>query len=65
MQQSVVDGQTGWLCEARSAGSLSATMLHVLQLSNDELGQFGLRARKRVEELFSEELVISPYLECL
>jgi glycosyltransferase involved in cell wall biosynthesis len=64
-RQSVVDGETGWYCQVRDADSLSERMLHVLKLSCEELEQFGLRARKRVEEKFSEKLVIDRYLECL
>ena len=64
-RQSVANGETGWYCEVRNAQSLAMAMLHVLELPFRELEKFGLRARRRVEEKFSEELVISRYLECL
>ena len=64
-RQSVVDGETGWYCEVRSAESLAARMLQVIQLPAEELEKFGFRARKRAEQVFSEELVIGRYLECL
>ena len=64
-RQSVVEGETGWYCEVRDVESLAASMLHVLDMPFEEFEQFGLRARHRVEEEFSEELVISRYLECL
>jgi glycosyltransferase involved in cell wall biosynthesis len=64
-RQSVVDGETGWYCEVRDVESLAVSMLRVVDLPREELERFGVRARHRVEERFSEELVISRYLECL
>jgi glycosyltransferase involved in cell wall biosynthesis len=64
-RQSVVDGVTGWYCEVRNAESLTARMLHVIQLPAEELEKFGYGARKRAEQVFSEKLVIGRYLACL
>lgn len=61
----VTDGDTGFLCEARSAESLAAAMERMLRTSaQDRLGM-GKRARARVERDFDEALVTKAYLAVL
>lgn len=64
-RQAVQDGITGWYCEVKSEESLAKTMFSVIDMPIDQLDQFGLRARARVEEKFSEDIVISQYLNIL
>lgn len=60
-----VDGETGYLCEVRSAGSLAAAMRRMLDTSADERRAMGRRGRDKVEREFCESRVIAKYLEAL
>jgi len=64
-RQSVEVGKTGWLCEVANAESLAITLAHVLEMSIEELEEFGVRARKRVVAEFSESIVIEAYVNSL
>ena len=56
---------TGWLCEVRSAESLAGVMRRVAAMETAEVQRAGDAARKRMEEKFSETVVVKAYLECL
>nr|WP_269802603.1 glycosyltransferase family 4 protein [Marinobacter sp. G11] len=56
---------TGWLCEVRSAESLAGVMRRVLGMDAAEVQSAGEAARGRMEERFSEDLVVGAYLGCL
>lgn len=56
---------TGWLCEVRSAESLAGVMRRVLWMNAVEVQRAGDAARERMEERFSEDLVVGAYLGCL
>lgn len=56
---------TGWLCEVRSAESLAGVMRRVLGMDAVEVQRAGDAARGRMEERFSEDLVVGAYLGCL
>ena len=56
---------TGWLCEARSPGSLAQQMRRVVEMSPAQRQQAGEAARARMEAYFNEELVVQAYLGCL
>jgi len=61
----VIDGQTGFLCEVRSATGLAEAMQAVVDLSPDERAEMGIRGRAFIEANFSEALVAAKYLEAL
>jgi glycosyltransferase involved in cell wall biosynthesis len=61
----VVEGETGYLCAERSAESLTAAMLRMLDLSAEERREMGERGRRKVEQEFCETRVIAKYLEAL
>lgn len=61
----VVDGETGYLCEVRSAKSLAAAMLKMLEAPPAERLQMGKRGRRKVEQEFGESLIIAKYLDAL
>ena len=61
----VIDGQTGLLCEARSASSLIRCMKEMSQKDFDDRREMGCAGRKFVEEKFREEFVIDKYLRVL
>lgn len=61
----VIDGQTGYLCEARSARSLADAMLKMIKASDLERSNMGARGRAKVEREFCESRAIAKYLEAL
>jgi glycosyltransferase involved in cell wall biosynthesis len=61
----VRDGDTGFLCAARSAESLADAMESMLRLSPNERAAMGVRARRTVELQFDQERVAAAYLEVL
>jgi glycosyltransferase involved in cell wall biosynthesis len=61
----VLDGDTGFLCAAKSAQSLAEAMGAMLRLSPTERAAMGARARRRVEQKFDQARVTKAYLEAL
>ncbi|UYZ62687.1 glycosyltransferase family 4 protein [Hymenobacter weizhouensis] len=61
-RETVLDGQSGLLCEVRNAPDLAAKMLHVLRLPAAELEQMGRAGRRLAEEKFDEQIVLNKYL---
>lgn len=61
----VVDGETGYLCAARSADSLATAMVKMLEMPESERLKMGELGRRKVEQEFSETRVIAKYLEAL
>ena len=59
----VRDGLTGFLCEARNAGSLAAAMERLARMRPDERARLGAEARLMAEREFDEKLVTRAYLE--
>lgn len=62
-RDAVVDGTTGWLCEARNSISLATRMLHFCELDRTQRRAFGRRGRKYIERVFDERFVIDRYLQ--
>jgi glycosyltransferase involved in cell wall biosynthesis len=61
----VVEGKTGFLCRPRDSRSLAAAMRKFAQMPPDERQAMAAAARRRVEEKFSENVVIRAYLDAL
>ena len=61
----VADGDTGYLCEVRSAPSLAGAMLKILEASDAERTAMGARGREKVELEFCQSRVIDKYLAAL
>ena len=61
----VIDGETGFLCEVRSAAGLAEAMQAVVDLSPEERTEMGRKGRAFIEANFSEALVAAKYLEAL
>jgi glycosyltransferase involved in cell wall biosynthesis len=59
----VDDGLNGYLCKVRDARSLAEAMLKLASLGDSERAAMGAASRRKVEERFGEDLVISAYLE--
>jgi glycosyltransferase involved in cell wall biosynthesis len=61
----VADGDTGYLCEVRSAPSLADAMVKILEAPDAERTAMGLRGREKVELEFCQSRVIDKYLATL
>ncbi|HJP68892.1 MAG TPA: glycosyltransferase family 4 protein [Sphingomicrobium sp.] len=61
----VDDTLNGYLCKARDASSLGSAMEHFALLPHEQRLQMGKAARVKVQERFSEEVVIRGYLDVL
>lgn len=61
----VRNGDTGFLCAARSPESLAEAMQSMLRLSADERTNMGARARKMVEQEYDQARVTDAYLQAL
>jgi glycosyltransferase involved in cell wall biosynthesis len=61
----VVDGLNGYLCAVRDAGSLAAAMRRLAQLPPAQRLAMGEAGRQRVQQRFSEALVVRAYLDVL
>ena len=61
----VRDGDTGFLCAARSAESLAEAMQAMLRLSAEQRAAMGARARSKVEREFDQARVAAAYLEAV
>lgn len=61
----VEHGITGYLCGARSSEALAGAMLAIAGLSSEDRADMGRRARRRMEEQFSNERVSSAYVTAL
>ena len=61
----VEDGVNGYLCAVRDPSSLAAAMRRLLQLPRPQQLAMGEAGRRRVQERFSETLVVRAYLDVL
>jgi glycosyltransferase involved in cell wall biosynthesis len=61
----VVEGETGYLCAVRSAQSLAAAMIRMLEMPAGDRRTMGERGRRKVEEEFCESRVVAEYLAAL
>ena len=61
----VVEGSTGYLCAVRSADSLAAAMMKMIETPATERLRMGELGRRKIEQEFCETRVIAKYLEAL
>ena len=64
-RQVVEAGINGFLCAVRDAGSLAEAMRKLADLSLEERSAMGAASRRMVQDGFSEQRVVSAYLEVL
>jgi glycosyltransferase involved in cell wall biosynthesis len=62
-RDTVIHGETGFLCRPADALDLAEKLLHFVALSPDERQAMGQRGRKFVEQNFDERMVIQQYLD--
>ena len=61
-RETVVDGESGFLCKARDADDLGEKMRQVLALSFEARTTMGLMGRKFMENHFDEKIVLNQYV---
>lgn len=64
-RDAVEDQVNGFLCEAKDAASLAASMRKMAELPPARRAQMGLAGRRKVEAEFDEQLVIHKYLNAI
>lgn len=64
-RQSIENNVTGWLCTVKSAEDLAKKMIACIEMNSVELEEYGKRARDRIEDSFSDRIVIQHYLDLL
>ena len=64
-RQVVRHGSTGLLCESRSSFSLARAMLAIVDMPPQERVAMGLRGRDLVAREYSEDRVVSQYIQIL
>lgn len=62
----VVDDEiNGFLCEVRSANDLALKMEKMINLTQEERGKMGKAARKKIIDIFDEQIVIKKYISAI
>ena len=61
----VEDGVNGFLCRAHDPESLAEAMARLAGLSSERRSAMGLESRRKIEQRFSETIVITAYLDAL
>ncbi|MBL6444829.1 glycosyltransferase family 4 protein [Fulvivirga sp. 29W222] len=61
----VQDNFNGFLCRLKSSEDLAEKMLAMMSLDDQKIELFGKNSRTKVEKEFSEDIVISRYLDSL
>lgn len=64
-KETVYDGLTGYLCEARSAQSLTKAVEKFINLPYEQKKQMGIVGRKKVEREYDRQIVIDAYLNAI
>ena len=64
-RDTVIDGETGFLCRPADASDLTDKLLRFAALTPEQREAMGLKARAFVEQNFEERLVIARYLDVL
>lgn len=62
-RDTVLDGESGYLCRVRDSEDLGDKMLLFIDLSAQARCEMGRRGRRLVEERFDERIVLDRYLE--
>jgi glycosyltransferase involved in cell wall biosynthesis len=58
-------GVNGFLCRAHDAESLAEALLKLAGLEPERRSAMGLESRRKIEQRFSEAVVIAAYLDAL
>ena len=63
--ESVLDCESGFLCESKSTKSLYKSMQHMIELSSYERSVMGLAGRKHMEDVFDKKIVVEETIRRL
>lgn len=61
-RDTVVDGETGWLCRPRDAADLAEKLLAFIETNPNQRAAMGQKGRARIETEFDERFVVDAYL---
>ncbi|WP_161784348.1 glycosyltransferase family 4 protein [Aquabacterium sp. NJ1] len=64
-RETVVDGETGFLCRPRDVDDLTEKMETMLMLDFDQRAKMGRLARKHVENFFDQNIILQCYVSDL
>lgn len=64
-KETVDDGKSGFLVEARDTQSLINGVVSFLDLSYDQKKQMGINGRKKVEKEFDRQIIVREYLKAI
>ena len=64
-KETVKDGENGYLCKTKSAGSLADSLERIVKLSDDDRNLMGKESRKLAESKFAEKFVFDKYKRVL
>lgn len=64
-KEAVVDGESGYVCEARDAESLYRVMDKMVGLKRNEREQMGIAGRKHMEDVFDKKKVVAETVSSL
>lgn len=64
-REAVIDNETGYICEPRSAESLTTALEKVVLLDEESRNRMGNAAREYISKRFDEQIVIKEYISCL
>ena len=64
-KESVVDGKTGYLCEAKDEKSLYEKLLQFMQLPYEEKERLGKCGREKMENEFDKRVVVEETINSI
>lgn len=64
-RETVIDRETGYLCNIKSSASLASVLEKVILMRQDERVRMGIAGREYIRKHFDEKIVINEYLQCL
>jgi glycosyltransferase involved in cell wall biosynthesis len=64
-RETVIDGETGFLCAPRNSNDLAAKMRKILNLAPEKVMKMGQAGRRLIESKFDENIVINCYLDAI
>ena len=61
----VVSGHNGFVCQEKNSADLAEKILLLEALGHHKISDLGLNGRQRVKELFSEQVIVSEYMNII
>jgi glycosyltransferase involved in cell wall biosynthesis len=64
-RETVIDGETGFLCPAQDVTALIDCMTKIVEMAPDDLGMMGQNARKLAQDRFDDRITAAVYIDLL